>query len=421
MKVSSKKAKEYSEQLVSVFKALELKSSKETKMSFNSFLTYFHKVAKITNFVAFQQESEEIKQSTKEKTFEILRGVYFWCVIVFSCLWILSLFSSMALKIGDLKEVSAILSNIINSFLAVAKAVTFTLKKKKIWKVLSTIKANFPKTQDQKTKYKTKCYLKFFNKFQAIYIIAFLFFVTSSGFEPIVHSIQNGGRRFPLEFWTPFDAYKPGVFEPVYAVLFFLAITVLSLSIASNLLLFAIIFLITKEFEILKEDFLSLLDFPESERKKELRLLIDVHDCLTKVIVDIENLVSPIFLYNLIQSSVLICLISFQISTATEYMQYFIYGLYLTAVSTKIFFHCFCGQRVIDSSLSISEAIYDIEWYKIDDLQLRKDLSFVMLRAQKFSKLTAVKFAVVSLERFAFVLSSSLSYFALLRSVWRSK
>lgn len=318
----------------------------------------------------------------------------------------------------DLTAATAILPHVINAFLAIAKAVSYTLNRKKIWKILSTLNENFPNSKEKQSKYNVEKYLKVFNVFQKVYIAVYVGFFMSFSIDPMIQMIQSGSKKFPADIWLPFDGYQPFVFELVYLFLTVVAISSVSVSISSNLLLFTIVFLTSKEFDILKVDFIELRDFSDMEKRAELRNLVARHQALIAVVGDIENLIAPVFLFSFVQSSILICLTSFQISTATEFIIFFDYGMFFSAMLMKTSFLCFCGQKIINSSSGIADAIYEINWYEAKDVKIKQDLAFVMLRAQNFCKLTAAKFKVISLDIFTTILGSSISYFTLLRSIY---
>ncbi|XP_053620270.1 odorant receptor 4 isoform X4 [Plodia interpunctella] len=79
---------------------------------------------------------------------------------------------------------------------------------------------------------------------------------------------------------------------------------------------------------------------------------------------------------------------------------------------------CLTGFNV--TSMELNESIYNSRWYLMDSA-FGKELLFVQKRSQKPCKLTAWGFADVNLRAFMRVLSSSWSYFALLKTVYSSQ
>jgi hypothetical protein len=74
--------------------------------------------------------------------------------------------------------------------------------------------------------------------------------------------------------------------------------------------------------------------------------------------------------------------------------------LHCIAQLIQLFIRSFYGQQLFDSSSKIAEAIYDSGWEKITDLRIKNDLQMVLIRAQRPSKLTTIKFSTLSLVQF---------------------
>lgn len=391
-------------------------------MSFGSFTKYVLRIGQITSFDALKYDKPNFADlSRKEKIVNILKLTHLSLVIFLCFVAIILMIISLALQIKDHEALVSILTNIINTFLAIFKSITFLMNRKEMNRIKTILKLHFPETQAQQMKYKMEKHLKSFKLFQGLYILTFFGFFVSFSVKPIIEMIQNGGKKFLADVWLPFDGFKPFIFESVFAVLVFVFISSVSISILSNVMLITMILLTTRLLDNLKMDFIDSGDFPEKERKAEVERLIETHTTLMTVVEDIKNMYASVFLFNFAQTSILICVIGFQISTANDSAGIFMASFNCVAVLVKIFFICLCGQRVIDSSLGIADAIYEIKWYEEKDFKLRKDLNFVMFRAQNFSKLTAANFAVISLKYFAFILSSSFAYFVLLRSISMSE
>lgn len=327
----------------------------------------------------------------------------------------------MILQIKDLNAVTAILPHIIYSCLVIFKTLLLSHNKKEVWKILNTLKENFPTTDVLLVKYGTAKVLNRLKAFQKFYLFGYFGLFISFGVDPMIQMLKNGTKKFPIDIWLPFDGFQTGIYETVYILLTFVSISSISMLIATDLLFFAIIFLIVAELENIKLDFLEAADYPKMEMRTQYKTMMARHAKVLDVIKTTERIFSPVFLYNFLQSSILICVTGFQVSNATEFIQIFSFGSYFVTGMIQILLVCFCGQKIIDSSLAIADGIYEINWYAMEEKPLKDDLGFVILRAQKFSKLTAAKFATVSLESFTMILSSAFSYFTLLRTIWNSK
>ncbi|XP_011636715.2 uncharacterized protein LOC105426953 [Pogonomyrmex barbatus] len=81
-----------------------------------------------------------------------------------------------------------------------------------------------------------------------------------------------------------------------------------------------------------------------------------------------------------------------------------------------IFLGNYVGQNIIDNSISICEATYNMQWYAAP-LWMQKLMLFIMQRSNKKSALTAGGLFDASLEGFATLMSMSISYVMLLQSM----
>lgn len=145
-----------------------------------------------------------------------------------------------------------------------------------------------------------------------------------------------------------------------------------------------------------------------------------------------------IFLYTFITGSILMCLILFHfLTTKVTVFTALIDIIYLETIVTQTWLLCFYGQKLIDSSSGVADAIYDSDWTEVDDCYFKKQIVLILIRSQRPKRLSAMGFADISLETFAAVsnlilrrfiyqltfllpqiLSSTYSYFSLLRTVF---
>jgi hypothetical protein len=107
--------------------------------------------------------------------------------------------------------------------------------------------------------------------------------------------------------------------------------------------------------------------------------------------------------------------------TAEDFGQLSNFLSFLIAVLIQKFLICNGGQRLINSSQGIADAVYQTNWIEIKDLSIRKDLQLVMVQAQKGSRVTAGKFMTISLKSYKRILNSAYSYFTLLKTIWTTK
>ncbi|XP_034947666.1 odorant receptor 13a-like [Chelonus insularis] len=129
----------------------------------------------------------------------------------------------------------------------------------------------------------------------------------------------------------------------------------------------------------------------------------------------IEETFNSIILLQVLASSLIICLVGFQVNSRMsqsdklmEYLSYLLMALF------QLILFCWPGDKLIKYSSIISNAIYSTNWYESKE-PVKIEIITLIHRAQKPCFLTAGKFQQMSLESFNTILSTSLSYFMLLK------
>jgi hypothetical protein len=393
-------------------------------MSFKSFFKFFEKFAKLISFDVIYPEQpiqdENSRNKRIKRVMKTCRKVHFWLVLALSFFISIMMATNLAVETTDYKTITETVPFVISMIADVCKAVWFTVKKKEVCDIIRKLASIHPDTKQKQIKYGFKRYLKNFMVLQMTYlsigIATAVCFAINSGSK-----IQADGKQFAADVWMPFNRYQNGVYQLISVILTFVFISTMVLSISLFFLLLTIIMLVSKGFECLRMDIVDIKDSSEGDKSEDLKNLIERHVELHDLVEQVENLLKPVFLLKRVHASMVICFTGFQLSTSNEITVMINYGLYLLAVAVKNFFLCYGSQQIIDSSEGIAEAIYEINWYEIKDLKLRKELLLIMMRSQNASKLTAGKFSVVCLESFKFMLNTAYSYFTLLKAVYSTQ
>ncbi|KAF7992435.1 hypothetical protein HCN44_001760 [Aphidius gifuensis] len=87
---------------------------------------------------------------------------------------------------------------------------------------------------------------------------------------------------------------------------------------------------------------------------------------------------------------------------------------------THLFFLCYAGELLVQTSMKIGFAAYEAEWYDLSTNE-GKLLMFVTLNSMRSLKITTGKFAILSYELFITVIRTSLSYLSVLLAAKDSK
>jgi hypothetical protein len=395
-------------------------AKQQQKMSFESFFTINDQFSRVVSFDVTHPEEPIVGGSRRTRAIKHIKRtakrVHFWTVIVLAALQIL-LMAIKSLTETDMKQMTETLPFVISMTVDIINAIWFVVHKKQVCDVFAKLMLlHHEVLKKDERKYETTKFFDYCRRFQkAIFYISV---VIAVGF--IANSIRetiSDQKRFVVLIWLPFDGFQSGVYEFISVVLIFVSVSIIALSGGLFLLIFAMISLVAITFECLRKDFDEMKDLP-MDNKAELKKLIEKHVEMHSLVKQVENFLAPIFLVKLIQASFVFCLTGFQLSTSKEIPTLVNFGLYFLATMLANFILFYGSQKIIDTSQGIADAVYQIKWYEVKNLKLRKTLVIIMMQAQKGSKLTAGKFSVIGMESFKFMLNSAYSYFALLKTIY---
>lgn len=249
------------------------------------------------------------------------------------------------------------------------------------------------------SRYITKKYLDGYLRIAKMFgALSFYIFLAVS-FPPIISLIIFGEMKPSLNYWFPIDIFRWKIF-PLALLWMDLAAYFFSIfQLGTDMLLYALITVIAMEFDFLKGDFRELGLEASLDRVKRTMILIDRHNKLLELSDKLQDIYSPIFLLGFVISSVIECLVLFQLLTVESESNSFLLP-FLVLMGCQILLLCIFGQKLITSSSEVADGIYDCDWVDFDDIDSKKKIILILMRGQRSKKLTAMKFADVSLESF---------------------
>ena len=250
---------------------------------------------------------------------------------------------------------------------------------------------------------KKKRYLDGYNRVMKFFAgISVVCFVTSAAFW--IPYLINGSVYYAVNFWFPFDEKSTANFPFIQLWTQWIIYLAVSFLLVPSSLLFVLVTIITMEFDSLKR----CLRFSKLKTKDELAVklayFIDRHNKLLDVSDKLKEIFEPILFCNFFISSLILCIISFQLlTTASDPLTYMIDINYLATFAIQILLLCSYGQKLIDSSIAVADEIYNCDWTDLDNNEFKKQMIIIMIQAQRPVKLTAMGYADISLETFTAV------------------
>ncbi|CAO1409430.1 unnamed protein product [Diamesa tonsa] len=228
-------------------------------------------------------------------------------------------------------------------------------------------------------------------------------------------------KELPYIMWFPFDPLQPIVYELSYFSSVWAGVTTALAVISTDLLYCSILTLLCMEFDILKKNFEEIQVKDAKKSFQEMKKLVSVHIDLIEFVTTMEDIFSVSLLINFIGSTMIICLVGFQASALNSISLPMVkFCLFLLTGLIQILLLCYYGEKLIESSVGVADGVYNGNWYEGDE-NMKKSMKLIIIRAQRPQCLTTFKFSKVSLSSFSLVLSSSYSYFTLLRTIYDPK
>ena len=371
-----------------------LRQQSENEINFKSFRNFsFHWF----RLVMFDFKPLDSNFIMKEKIIHIARLIYVKFALLCILLSITSLSAFTVAYSKDFLIASKSVPNLVTMALIGVKAFATFLKKDHIWNILQELEAKFNQRVSVQLgvqgDFKMKKYLDDYHFCVRIYAVTFLLTLIPV-MLPVIPFILFGTMETPITYWFPFDISRPGVFPLILIWTDYVAWIATFYLLGCDSMLYAFITLISMEFNVIKTDLTNLCSAAKTERLTTTSKLVDRHNDLLELCDKLQEIYGITFLFNFFISSLILCFIGFHLSINSD-NAYFM--PLLSLLVGQIFLLCMFGQKLIDSSESLADGVYNSGWEDFDDISLKKQLILIIMRARRPKRLTAMKFADISL------------------------
>ncbi|XP_020710632.2 odorant receptor Or2-like isoform X2 [Athalia rosae] len=151
--------------------------------------------------------------------------------------------------------------------------------------------------------------------------------------------------------------------------------------------------------------------------RTELKKCVEEHQEIFALCKIIDSMLSlTLFVVFFIYAGI-ICLVGFNAMLLGPSWNLLKLGQYLGALLVQICLYYWHGNELMTESLKVADSAVRCDWYDFGESNI-KTIVFIIFRSQKPILLTAGKFYKVTLETFLLLLSSSYSYFAILKQFY---
>ena len=134
----------------------------------------------------------------------------------------------------------------------------------------------------------------------------------------------------------------------------------------------------------------------------EVKSIIRYHQRILALCDDLKEIFVPVVIWQFMLSSVLLCVVGFQLLSFVGQAMMICYIAYFSAISIQIFLFSYAGTQITYESSAIGDAIYCSGWYTYPP-RVRKWLRFAIECSQKGVKMKAA-FYEMSMHTFISVI-----------------
>ncbi|KAH8368802.1 hypothetical protein KR084_007442 [Drosophila pseudotakahashii] len=270
--------------------------------------------------------------------------------------------------------------------------------------------------------------------------------------------LEPQDKPFPYKMVFPYNPHGSWIsYALTYMFTSYAGICVVTTLFAEDTIFGFFITYTCGQFQLLHERINKLFKgIPNTELAENLHLerlkrIVEKHNNIIRFAKRLEDFFNPILLANLMISSVLICMVGFQIITGKNMFigDYVKFIIYISSALSQLYVLCENGDALIKQviknygilktyisytfisttqSTLTAQILYECQWegsdriefhsYRPTSKRVRNQIWFMILCSQQPVRITAFKFSTLSLQSFTAILSTSISYFTLLRSVY---
>ncbi|XP_075214158.1 odorant receptor 2a-like [Lycorma delicatula] len=233
--------------------------------------------------------------------------------------------------------------------------------------------------------------------------------------------------------WYPFSVNETPTKQLIYISEFIIMCYCASLLYNVNCLLLSYAKLLASQVRVLS---LNLLNIEQNARKivqKEkmdelLKDCLSDHEKILRFAALMEKVYSPLFLFQMIVSTLTLCLVGISLTAQTTNSENSTMSLamgckflmYLVFAVMELLVYSWCGHIVLDQTTSLHEVFYETSWTS-GSPTFKKHILIALIKTTSPSRFTAGKFFEINLGTFASVMKASFSYFTFLHGINSNK
>ncbi|XP_052840047.1 LOW QUALITY PROTEIN: odorant receptor 49b [Drosophila gunungcola] len=162
--------------------------------------------------------------------------------------------------------------------------------------------------------------------------------------------------------------------------------------------------------------------YPDGDRdsrqlREEIIACIRYQQGIIEYMDHINELTTMVFLFELMAFSALLCALLFMLIIVSGTSQLIIVCMYINMILAQILALYWYANELREQNLAVATAAYDMEWYTFD-VPVRKNIIFMMMRAQRPASILLGSIRPITLELFQNLLNTTYTFFTVLKRVY---
>ncbi|XP_032669879.1 odorant receptor 22c-like [Odontomachus brunneus] len=241
----------------------------------------------------------------------------------------------------------------------------------------------------------------------------------------IMHSAESDNdtsRPFPMKLLYSSEAEQSPIYELLVVILFAHALLNTYSIVIVDALISTLVLHASGQIDIIHHEFKIISDKIAYYQSSEctIGMLVEKHNKVIAFSENMDKLFSFMALMQVFWNTLVICSLGLLVISSLQDNTGI--GLVKTALSCSAamiesFIFCFAGEYLCLKSRSLADAAYESLWYNMSSNEGKKILLIIM-RSQKLLSITAGGMANLSLELFAKILKTSMSYMSVLYAMY---
>ncbi|XP_055844558.1 odorant receptor 67c-like [Episyrphus balteatus] len=281
---------------------------------------------------------------------------------------------------------------------SVAKVISLIYHRETILQAFNEFRETHPAETLEKA-YNLQTYTKKYKIIENVLVIFFWNLIFVFCVQPILLSfidlVKDGKFTFNLTWMVWYGIEIPKENIPIYLLISLIQLTM--------------------RFDVIRKNIMLIEPDNTNEGARKLIKEIGAHQRFISLAKKLNTVFIPSVLLSLFSSSLILCFTGFQLLGEITFL-IVIQAIFLLAYELKqVFIMCYLGDKMIEISLKISDAIYEHKWYN-GTSKYKRLVLIVLMRSQHMVGLHVVGISEISLQTFKTVMSASYQIFTVLRS-----